>query len=496
MRARTLVVLLCTIACIGGLVHGAPPALRDPPPSAVIWYRYDPGVLPAPEAPPPNALQRNLLLSAIRAGLSSGLFGNKTPAHALQSLLAAGELGDTPHVAAILDFGAHRRPDGTGMEIEHLQAAIAIDDATRVPAYLRTIRALALATSGANPEALSQSSVSIPGVGEAVRLTSSAWPGWMALSWTVHDGRFILGIGRGALEGWFARPSGAGELDPAWAAHRAAVRSARPARAAFLEAYVDIAALRSAFPLAFASGRTPRMLAALDLRDATSVMLHAAALGPSAPGDSPGSSGAPQAPLIALDWTAAASGGVAWRPLSASSWPGEEATGLAPPPGTSILVASVDWPSALQWALDVYAATVQSEDLPEFEAARGRWEAAHADSVDSLLASLRPWLVLSDVPPPLLPIPGLATIFVAADRGPETTKALEGLFEDLIAPFSDRLIVAGPSGARTWALKLDDRGVVRLPAWGFVSTPDGPLLVGGWGLPVVHENRARLVTPR
>jgi hypothetical protein len=145
----------------------------------------------------------------------------------------------------------------------------------------------------------------------------------------------------------------------------------------------------------------------------------------------------------------------------------------------------------LDWALDVYAATVQDSDLPAFEAARARWETTHAEAIGSLLGAFRPYLVLSDVPPPLLPIPGLATLFVAADRSDHDTKALESLLEDLVAPFSDRLIAAGPLGARSWALKLDDRGVVRLPAWGFVSTPSGPLLVGGWGLPVVQENRAR-----
>lgn len=485
--------LLCAFAP-GSRVLAAPQPLTDPPTNAIIWYRYDPNALPPSRTPNPDPLQRNLLLSAIRAGLSSGLFGDKTPAHALQALLAAAELGNTPHLAAIYDFAAHRRPNGSGMVIDHLRAAIAVDDTTRIPAYLRTIRALALATSGADPAALTQSALSIPGVPDAVQLSSAAWPEWMALSWTVHDGRFILAIGRGALERWFAAPAHAEQPAPAWAAHRAAVAAERPPRTPFLEAYVDIAALRAGFPMAFLSGRTPRMLDALTLRGASAAMLHVATLRPppTSPGESPGPSDAPRAPLIALDWTTASGAKITCHPLSASSWPGDDATGLPPPPGTSILVVPVEWPKLLRWALNTYAATVQDEDLPAFRAARARWEATHADSIRSLFGSLRPYLVLSDVPPPLLPIPGLATVFVATNRPHDGAAALESLLDDLLAPFADRLVVAGPPGARTWALKLDDRGVVRLPAWGFVSTPGRPLLVGGWGLPVVQENRLRL----
>ncbi len=62
----------------------------------------------------------------------------------------------------------------------------------------------------------------------------------------------------------------------------------------------------------------------------------------------------------------------------------------------------------------------------------------------------------------------------------------------VMAAFGGGLYAQALAGRRVWALELDRRGVVRLPAWGFIETGDGPLLIGGWGLPVVTENRARL----
>lgn len=489
---RTERVLGRLLVCVGILTGPALGAMPDAPPSAIAWYHYDPSPPPGSVARPgADPVQRDLLLGAVRAGLTTGLFGDATSAHALQGLLAAAELGHAPHTVSLLEFRAHREPDGSGMDIDTLRCVITLELRGRasVAPLLRSIRALAVATSENDAGALEQSAIALPGGRPAVLLTSTKWPPWMALSWTTTDELFTLGIGRGALEASLA-PAPGGADTPAWVDHRAKVTQFRPPTSTFLELYADIEALRRAFPAAFASGRTPRMLGTLDLGEARSAMLHARFVLPEA--EAPASP-----PMIALDWTSWDDWGVAWSPLSASRWPGDAPVGMAPPPGSSVLVARIDWRELFDDALNIYEATVPDTELAGFRASRRRWMDRNGPGVDELLGSLRPWLVLSDVPTPILPIPGLATVFVgtrggAEDGAPASVERLESIAAGLLDSFSDELFVSGAPGRRTWALKLDRRGVVRLPAWGFVDAGGGPLLVGGWGLPVVAENRSRL----
>jgi hypothetical protein len=419
-------------------------------------------------------LERELLVAGLRAGVASGVFGEGTPASLIEGLLAAAEIGRVPHTVCLLDFRAMREPDGTGMVVQELGAVIELRTRRDHAEYLRTVRAILQASERNAGQSGEQRRLELPGDRVGVAFRIDTWDAWREIAWASLDDRFVVGVGRGALADWFAGARGGDEA--AWLRHRTRVEAERPAGDVFVEGFIDLRGLRRRFPSAFQYGRTPRMLRSLDMANDAEVMLHGRFVELE---DGP--------PLLALDVTSSAGEQVQRNPLSAARWPGE--IGMEPPPGSYAIVTRVDWPATYTRIVSMYESTVPEPELDAFRASRDAWEARNAADLKVLWSRLQPWVVLSDVPPPVLPAPGLSTVFVPVRAG---AADMEQTISALLTDFADRVTVQGSPGTRMWQLKIDERGVVRLPAWGMATGDDGVILIGGWGAPVVMHNRERL----
>jgi len=479
-RIRAMTLFLCALT----LAPISPACAKSVVPhDALAWWRFDPtgfGSAATPRA------QRETVLAGMRAAVSSRIIDDRRAASALEGVLVAAEVGATEHTLCLLDFAAERPPDGAGMDVQRLQIILELRTGADHSAYVRTIRAILVDAPRAGGDdaaagAPRQRVLELPGGRRGVAFTRAGWPDWREVSWSSHDGVFVVAMGRGALHKWFeAQENGAGEGPEArWAPHRASVDEARPAGEVFLEAYADLRTLRNAYPEAFHSGRISRVLATLGLLPAAEVMAHARRVR-----DDPGAQ-----PLVVLDTTTTPQRGAApvRTPLSESSWPGG-ALPIARPPGTYVIVSRVDWAELFALAMHVLLASTQDSDADARRASMEAWEGAHGASRDLLMGSLGPWLVVCDSPTPLLPIPGAATFIAPLSEDADAAAARRAL-ENMLGPFRDRVDL---DPASVWSLRVDPAGFLRLPAWGIVEGARARVFVGGWGVPVVTETRERL----
>ena len=467
-QRRAAIAIGCLLLAIGASTASAAGA----PAGSIAWWSFDPSRFRSAGAGAPDAPRADsgLMLAALRAGVSSGLFGDGAPASILEGLLAASEVGRHPHTLALIDFAAVRGPGGRGMDVRRFAAVLEVRTDSGHAELLRTVRAIAVdapaGKAGAGRALGAQSAIDLPGGRRGVAYVEPGLPAWRRLAWTSLPGRFVVAIGpEGTLARWLD-PGEAGAA-PAWAPHEALVDGARPDGAAVLGAFVDLGALRARFPVAFASGRTPRMLRALDLHSARRVMAHAR-LVPSGPGE---------APLLAADVTREdRSGAVARQALSTSAWPGDDAVGFGAPPGSFVLAARVeDWDALLDAGLEIYLATVNDEALAEQREGIASWRRRAGDDLDAVLGSLGPWLVLSDHPTPPIAAPGFCTVLAAGEPG------LGAALGGLVATFPGPIEASGADGDPVWSLRIDSRGLVRLPAWGIGRARGVEALIGCWG---------------
>jgi len=455
----------------------------DAPPSAIAWWRLDPGRFRAGQADPAAAARREIVLAGFRAAVASGVVEDSAASKALEGLLAAGEVGSTRHTLCLLDFEAQRGPGGTGMDPQILQMVLELESPSNRPALLRTVRAILIGSGPGGAEAAGrQRIIKLPGGREGVAYSEADWPAWRQVAWASTEDAFVIGLGEGALEAWFAAPDPDVGTRPPWAAHREAAARARQSDDVFFEAYLGLDGLRRGFPEAFVEGRAERVLAATNLSNARDFMLHGRWAEPPADRRHP--------PMIALDatWSARsrAPGAVEHRRLSESSWP-EEEIAMAPPPGSYVIAMPAPWREWVDTALRIVpAATPEEKHVWRMVAVR-QWRRAHGDNLRAFLDSLAPWLIVSDTPPPVLPMPGASTFFaeLRADASPDDAAAL---LHSLLSPFREQIL----RDQGVWSFRVDEGGLLRIPSWGFIEAEPRAVMVGGWGPPVVIENRRRL----
>lgn len=467
--------LATILALLVSTAAPAAPAATAPPPGAMAFWTFDPTAFRAAAAP---RAERQTAIAAMRAAVSSGVISDARAAMALEGLLVAAEVGAVPHTLAVLDFAAHRPQNGSGMDVDRLQMVLELRTSEAHDDYLRTIRAVLVDGERARSAEVfdaRQRAIELPDGSRAVAFADARWEPWAEVAWVSTRDAFTVGLGRGALERWFAPRS---PDAPAWAGHVAAVDAARPAGRAVAGGWLDLAALRRAFPDAFTAGRARRLLQRLDLTRAGELMVHARLV----PSDrSP--------PLLALDATTRAQSAdlLERRPLSAHEWP-DDALDQPPPRASAVLVAPIQPRAFLDLCLDLVVACTRDNDMDNIVTTLESWKESHADRIDRQCARLRPFLVIADDPPPVLPIPGAATLILELAEGADPAQLSEDL-DALTAGFRDR-IVESPGGVR--AYRADPAGVIRMPAWGVVGSKGGPsAVVAGWGPPCVTETRAR-----
>lgn len=446
------------------------------PVGTLAYWAMDPGPSEREgrEGHNPSA-DRLLLLATLRAAVSSGIAGSKSQAQWVEGLLAAAMVGEVPHRLAVLDFRAHRAEGATKAEIDGLQIVLELRTKARHEEYLRTLRAILI--DAANAKGLmddargTQRKLSLPNGRTGVVYRAHSWPAWREVSWCSDDDRFVIALGEGALERWFAT-----DEDEGHAGVRKLLRGVPREIAAWetVEAFLDLEALRERFPEGFDEGRVERMVAALDLTDASALMVRASLVK---------SKTAPS--LLAIDWMRAVDGGFETLALTESSWPEGIGEAAFPVRGASyIVIARADWRAIYDRAMRIHFATFRHASAEREQGKHLKWMQAHRGALEAVFDGLTPWVVLADTPEPLLPIPGLGSVFVAAKDGVDAV-TLDERMQTLLGSFKG--VVRTEDGV--WSLKVDDAGLVRVPAWAFIDGKRHAMLAGGWGPPVVAHAR-------
>lgn len=441
---------------------------RDVPADALGWWRFDPRSFPSTQ---PNA-QREVMVGGLRAAVGSGLFGDRATAMIVEALLAASVVGEVPHTLVLHRVEASRTPPLGDVEIAALSMVLVLHTSDRHEAYLRTIRAMLVEASRSKQGALdaTQRVVDLPGGASGVAYRESAWGAWREVAWTSYDDAFVIALGTDALRTYVEAvlEDAADRRDGAWAAHDAVVDDARPDGPRFFSAFLDLDGLRTGFPDGFVIGRPPRVLRVLRLQNAAQWMVQGRFV------DDDDDEGTP--PMMAIDSTSRGSrdGGLDRLEVSAHAWPGDGVS-LERPGGSYALAIPLEWPAFFELSLEMAQAFTRGTELLKFRQSVARWRARNDEALGELFEGMRPWLIVSDDPPPVLPVPGLATLFVEWD---ETREAgdVEKAFGVVMADFSD-VVSRGARGM--WSLRIDRGGMVRLPAWGFHARPGGGVTAVG-----------------
>lgn len=457
------------------------------PPDAVAYWRLDTTKFAGARADPAVLAQRRVLIAGLRAAVASGLIAEPRAAGALEAVLAASEVGARPHTLCLLDLDADRPERGEGMDPNVLRMVLELESAGDHAALLRTLRAILVGDTKGDADATAQRALALPGGVAGVAFRRADWAPWREVQWASTERTFVIGLGAGSLERWFAAQHAEADPNetPVWDSHRGHVAEDRPPGDVVFEAYLGLDRARDGFPWGFMRGRVRRVLETVGLSNARDVMFHARWIEPPP--------GASHPPLIAADitWRARSErpGVVRGVPISESAWP-QRGVSMPPPPGTYAMVLRADWERWVMTALTLYPAASSSEDEPRRAAVMRDWARRNRGTLARLLARAEPWLVVSDVPLPVTPMPGAATFFIELRSGADAIET-GNLLRTLIGAHMGRVLIDDG----VWSYNVDDRGVLRIPAWGFVGPNEKPILVGGWGPPVVTENRARLGDP-
>lgn len=452
------------------------------PPDTLAWWRLDPSGFAANRADPAHRAQRDLVVSGLRAAVASGVIQDEGAARALQGLLAASEVGGRPHTLCLLKLDAERGPDGSGMAPRVFQMVLELETPNHHASLLRTVRAILIG----NPDEPrgAQRQITLPGGVAGVAYRESDWAPWREISWASTEDSFIIGLGRGALNTWFEEQAGVSPDKGRWSEHEAWAQSSRVAGAFFFQAFMNLDGIRHAFPEAFHEGRTQRVLEAVDLSNAREFMLHGGWV-------SAEDSGA-GLPMIAADitWSARSERPevIRGRAISESTWPFQLT--MPKPNGSYVVVIRAPWDQWVYTALELVPAASRTTSTARRAVLIRRWLRTSDIELRQFLSMLQPWLVLSDAPTPVTPMPGATTLFAPLKRGVTAREASDALLAVLEAQ-EDRISIDDG----VWWFQVDPAGVLRIPAWGFVGPKESPIMVGGWGPPVVTENRKTLGDP-
>lgn len=473
LRTRVLLLLAVWIAWVIGAERAwadASELAAGTPAGTLAYWSMDPA--PFRREAGEAGGERMLLLGTLRAAVASGITGTPQQARWVEGLLAAAMVGEVPHTLAVLEFRAHRDAGAPKSEIDDLKVVLELRTRDRHAEYLRTLRAIlidAAHAKGLRDDAVGvQRRLDLPNGVKGAAYRAKGWPAWREVSWCSQGDRFIIAMGEGALERWLATEK-KDARSAVWAALRAA-GDPRGTRA--VEAYLDLDALRARFPEGFDEGRVKRMVEALDLGD-TSALLVRASLVPSAV--SP--------PMLAIDWIARRGEATDIRALTRREWP----EGLSLPVGgaTYVAAAGVDWRAVFDRAMEIHLATFKAGSAERLRGKHAVWLQEHGAALDGLLAGLSPWLVLTDTPEPILPVPGLGSVFIAARPGVDAS-TLDSRLASLLTRYAGQVTRTADG---MWSLRVDDGGLVRIPAWAFIDGKAHAMLAGGWGPPVVAHAR-------
>lgn len=485
---RTLSTLVWTLVLLAPASFvRAQSDLRDIPPNAIAWWYYDPSAFAAAQGADPR---RALVEGAIRTAFAAGLIDDEDSARAVAGVLAASIAGRHPHRGVLLDFRAH--PEGEDFAIDTLSLVLDLRGGDH-KTLLRTVRSVAVDAEKAGEGGHgTQREIELPGGRRGGAYREEQWPDWREVSWCSEPGAFSVALGAHTLDNWFNAVGGPPDAEPVWNAHRALVDSTRPAGDVFFELYISLDAFRASFPEAFA-GRLGPILNRWGIGNARDIMIHARRIAPTDVENRGSSDPYDGPPLLAFDVSfsprSRPPGDVRAFHGSADYWDGDE-IGFDPPPGSYAIVFHADWPGWTLLALDTYRLTKRGFTTLKVEAKQRRWLRAEHSRLVRAATALGPWAVLSDVPEPVVAMPGLNTLFARLDR------PLSQTMRDDLAYLLDSCTegVDYDNHRDLWSAgllppELDPGGFLRLLSWGFAGPDEHAVLLLGWGADSVTVNR-------
>lgn len=461
-------------------VEAAPPAI---PPDAVAFYRFDPSRFDTKTA----AFLPLALKLAEQAGLVNPDF------HPIfDGILGASVAGAVPHTMCLLDLDAeHDEAAKNGFRVTALQAVLVLESTRDHRSFLSTLGTILSHYKGEAPadgdesagqgdaQGPTQELFDLPGGRRAARFRQPQWAAWQTVEWASLPDSFVVGLGHGSLERWVTSQGAAAPHD-LLTLHRAsgAQRAAGPP---FLEMWIDLDALRTKMPEVLAQGRPRRMLTTWRLDNARNWMFH----------------GRWANELLVADvtWQRRSDplDAVASRSLTLDRWPRDLT--LPKPEGKYCVVIPIDLAGSFDRVLSAYRDTLREDKLPAFDARVREYRARERQTYAALWSAFVPYVVLSNDPPPAVPVPGATTVYFElkdARQAAATQRRLESLLEQFITSNDpQRLgesVVRKESDGNYYWLQLEASGTLRVPSWGWA----GPYLIGGWGPSVIEHNRKKI----
>lgn len=423
----------------------------------LLLYRYSP--------PRHDAQQPSLLGAFVQLLTSSGLIppGNVPVA---DGVLVASILGQSPHSVTLTEFRAERYFPRE-VVVDHAQIVLRVE---RDPASLRRALQTLLSHYGQVEDRI-QEAFELPGQRAAVRYRLRDWPDWLCLEWHFDKQGLTLGVGHGALNQHFSHGPAAESSDVQ--AHRAAVRGdLKP----YLDLYANLAALRASAPTLFRTGRTSPLLRLFEVDQAQSLMIH----------------GRWADSLLAIDLTRSDGQTVTPTALTLDTWPAD--AGIDKPPGKVHVVAPVQWGKFTRQLLGVATLANEPKDRAGHDAlVRGFLDRVGVEPPE-LMENFRGYLLVSDYPPPWIPVPGAVTLYAVlrdeADAA-ATQRDFQALMQPLVLPVGSGLSVAHDAASDVYWLDSPLRNVFKAPAWGWAGQR---VFVASFSPQAVLANRARLQT--
>ncbi len=474
LLSRLLTILLCLSLPLGmadvvsaQATAGVLPAAQLPA-DTIAFYRFDPAQLQPPAGWLPPLMQLLDAAGVVRL--------EEQPV--ADGLLIATVLASYPHTVALLDLSASRHIPGQ-LDLASLHAVVVIDAPGQHPQLLRTLESILVHYGQADTR--QQSVIDLPDQRRGVRYRLADWPAWMSLEWFADAHRFYFGIGTNSLQRWFERAQPLAE-EPRLKRHWEAV--ADPKRtASMLECFIDLSRLRQAMPTLFRTGRTTPLLRLLELDEAREVMLH----------------GRWADSFLVLEMTTFDGSKTRRTPLTLDAWPSD--AGMPKPEADFIIAAPLDWPWAVNKAMQIVWLTKEPDDRPVYDKDLQDYFKATGVDLTEHLKRYRPYLFISSFPRPWLPVPGALSAYAPLREASENEAAkreLLALMKPLMkdgpdSPYkSEDVAVLRDEATGVYYLDSPLRRIFKAPAWGWGEHQGVGVLIESYSPPAVLANRHAL----
>lgn len=451
--SRGFFVAMCVLAVVvSRAVAGSTASAADVPRELVSW-RFDPAGFSSVER---AAGARSLIESGVRTLLATGVVEDEDAAAAIGAVLGLSVVAAGPHELRV--FAGDGAGDSSSGGPDEISAVLMMDRPGDTAAVVRTLRAV-LVDSLPDDGAAVQSEIEWADGTKAVRLRREAWPEWLAVAWGVRAGRLVVEVG--------SPPA----VEVGNAGGPFALR-------------IDLDGLRRSLPRQVARG---------DVNDAFGIAGLAHARWWSVDGGFEGV-GEDRVLRVRMAWSSRREApdverGRELRDGACPSW----ALGLG---GSYVLPMDVDWRGVVERVLAATAADVQGWKRMELDARRQMWARQHGATLERLLGSLGEVAVVTDVPTPAVPVPGLGTVLVPIEGDAAASGVADDLADDLAVLVESvgwgvsregNVFVATASGP---VAALSAVGVA--PAWAVGERGGTRLLVVSWSAESVREALAAL----